>query len=242
MAKKKSTAEGTVRNIRRKTRKQYSAEEKIRIVIEGLRGDMTVAELCRKEGIAQSIYYKWSKEFLEAGKSRLAGNIKRQADSEEVTEMRKELEQLKMLVAELSLKNRTLKKSLLGLGRRDVERLIRRTPEEKMEIIHLVEHSDLSIKKTLAELDVPSSTFYRWYQKYQRNGLDGLSDKQRRQDGRFPFDRTILISVVLVPPPYHSPPPSAHPTPLRSWRRARASLPDHNDPGRQSGKHQRLGE
>lgn len=116
MAKKKAKTEGTVRNIRRRTRKQYSAEEKIRIVIEGLRGEMTVAELCRKEGIAQSIYYKWSKEFLEAGKSRLAGNIKRQADSEEVTEMRKELEQLKMLVAELSLKNRTLKKSLLGLG------------------------------------------------------------------------------------------------------------------------------
>jgi transposase len=115
MAKKKS-AEATVKNIRRKTRKQYSAEEKIRIVIEGLRGDMSVAELCRKEGIAQSMYYKWSKEFLEAGKSRLAGNTKRQADSTEVTEMRREMEQLKLLVAELSLKNRTLKKSLLGLG------------------------------------------------------------------------------------------------------------------------------
>jgi transposase len=115
MAKKKS-AEATVKNIRRKTRKQYNAEEKIRIVIEGLRGDMSVAELCRKEGIAQSMYYKWSKEFLEAGKSRLAGNTKRQADSMEVTEMRKEMEQLKLLVAEVSLKNRTLKKSLLGLG------------------------------------------------------------------------------------------------------------------------------
>ena len=115
MAKKKS-AEATVKNIRRRTRKQYSAEEKIRIVIEGLRGDMSVAELCRKEGIAQSMYYKWSKEFLEAGKARLAGNTKRQADSGEVTEMRRELEQLKLLVAELSLKNRTLKKSLLGLG------------------------------------------------------------------------------------------------------------------------------
>jgi transposase-like protein len=79
---------------------------------------MTVAELCRKEGIAQSMYYKWSKEFLKAGKSRMAGNIKRQADSAEVTEMCKELEQFKLLVAELSLKNRTLKKSLLGLGTR----------------------------------------------------------------------------------------------------------------------------
>ena len=78
MAKKES-AESTVRNIRRKTRKKYSAEEKIRIVLEGLRGESTIAELCRREGIAQSLYYKWSKEFLEAGKQRLSGNTKRQA-------------------------------------------------------------------------------------------------------------------------------------------------------------------
>jgi transposase len=116
MAKKKSTAEATVRNIRRKTRKQYNAEDKIRIVVEGLRGDQTIAELCRREGISQSLYYKWSKEFLEAGKSRLAGNTKREADSSEVKEMREELDQLKLLVAELSLKNRILKKSLRGLG------------------------------------------------------------------------------------------------------------------------------
>jgi transposase len=116
MAKKKENPETTVRKIRRKTRKKYSAEDKIRIVIEGLRGDMTVAELCRKEGISQSLYYRWSKEFLEAGKQRLAGNAKRQADSDEVKEMRQENEQMKLLIAELSLKNRVLKKSLLGLG------------------------------------------------------------------------------------------------------------------------------
>jgi transposase len=116
MAKKKEKAESTVRRIRRKTRKKYSSEDKIRIVIEGLRGEMTVAELCRKEGISQSLYYKWSKEFLEAGKQRLAGNTKRQADSGEVKEMRQENEQMKLLIAELSLKNRILKKSLLGLG------------------------------------------------------------------------------------------------------------------------------
>ena len=116
MAKKKSSAESTVRNIRRKTRKQYNAEDKIRIVVEGLRGEQTIAELCRREGISQSLYYKWSKEFLEAGKSRLAGNTKREADSSEVKEMREELDQLKLLVAELSLKNRILKKSLHGLG------------------------------------------------------------------------------------------------------------------------------
>jgi transposase len=116
MAKKKEKAESTVRRIRRKTRKKYSTEDRIRIVIEGLRGEMTVAELCRKEGISQSLYYKWSKEFLEAGKQRLTGNTKRQADGGEVKEMRQENEQMKLLIAELSLKNRILKKSLLGLG------------------------------------------------------------------------------------------------------------------------------
>jgi transposase len=116
MAKKQASARSTVRQIRRKTRKKYSAEDKIRIVIEGLRGEATVAELCRKEGISQSLYYKWSKEFLEAGKSRLAGDTRREADGREVKEMRSELEQLKLLVAELSLKNRVLKKSLRGLG------------------------------------------------------------------------------------------------------------------------------
>jgi transposase len=115
MAKKKESVEQTVRNIRRKTRKQYSSEEKIRIVLEGLRGESTVAELCRREGIAQSLYYKWSKEFLEAGKQRLAGNTKRQADSQEVSGMRHKNDQLKQLVAELALKNRVLKKSLLGV-------------------------------------------------------------------------------------------------------------------------------
>ena len=114
MAKKES-AESTVRNIRRKTRKKYSAEEKIRIVLEGLRGESSIAELCRREGIAQSLYYKWSKEFLEAGKQRLSGNTKRQADSEEVSDMKHENEQLKLLLAELALNNKMLKKSLLGL-------------------------------------------------------------------------------------------------------------------------------
>ena len=113
MARKKEV-ETTVREIRRKTRKKYSAEEKIRIVLEGLRGEGTVAELCRREGIHPNMYYKWSKEFLEAGKQRLLGDTRREADNQEVQSMRTENEQLKQLVAELSLKNRVLKKSLLG--------------------------------------------------------------------------------------------------------------------------------
>ena len=112
---KKKTAASTVRNIRRNSRKRYSGEEKIRIVLEGLRGEETVAELCRREGISESVYYRWSKEFLEAGKQRLVGNTKRQATSDEVVGLRRENEQLKQLVAELALRNRVLKKSALGL-------------------------------------------------------------------------------------------------------------------------------
>ena len=115
MTEKKKDVEATVKNIRRQTRKKYSAEEKIRIVLEGLRGESSVAELCRKEGINQNLYYKWSKEFLEAGKERLVGNQKRQAGSSQVKELRRENEKLKQLVAEFALKNRGLKKSLLGI-------------------------------------------------------------------------------------------------------------------------------
>ena len=118
MTKRKSTkpnAEKAVRDIRRATRRQYSAEEKIRIVLEGLRGEQSITDLSRREGIHPGIYYKWSKAFLEAGKQRLTGDTVREAGSEEVTEIRTENEALKQLVAELSLKNRVLKKTLTGL-------------------------------------------------------------------------------------------------------------------------------
>jgi len=111
----KTNPESIIRDIKRKTRKKYSTEEKIRIILEGLKGESTIAELCRREGINPNTYYNWSKEFLEAGKQRLKGDIKREATSNEVTDIRKENRQLKELVAELSLKNRVLKKSLNGL-------------------------------------------------------------------------------------------------------------------------------
>jgi len=115
MAKdEKVSAEEVVREIRRQTRRKYSAEEKIRIVLEGLRGEESIAELCRREGINPNMYYKWSKEFLEAGKARLTGDTKRQATSSEVADLRQENEQLKQVVAELLLNNRVLKKSALG--------------------------------------------------------------------------------------------------------------------------------
>jgi len=112
---RKSSTESVVREIRRRTRKKYSSEEKIRIVLEGLRGEESIAEICRREGINQNLYYRWSKDFLEAGKKRLLGDTTREANSGEVDGLKKENEQLKQLVAELSLKNRVLKKSLSGL-------------------------------------------------------------------------------------------------------------------------------
>ena len=116
---KSDSVEKTVRYIRRATRKQYSAEEKIRIVLEGLRGEDSIAELCRREGIAQSLYYKWSKEFLEAGKKRLAGDTARAATSDEVKALRAEARSLKEALAEQLLENRLLKKSVLGDGEDD---------------------------------------------------------------------------------------------------------------------------
>ena len=111
-------AEKRVRDIRRATRRQYSAEEKIRIVIAGLRGEDSIAELCRKEGINQNLYYRWSKDFLEAGKKRLAGTA-REATGDEVKEVQAQARQLKELVAELMIENRLLKKSVLGDGESD---------------------------------------------------------------------------------------------------------------------------
>ena len=107
---RKTDLESVVREIKRRTRRKYSSEEKIRIVLEGLRGEESIAELCRREGISPNVYYNWSKEFLEAGKKRLMGDSKREATSGEVLALRSENEQLKQLVAELSLHNRTLKK------------------------------------------------------------------------------------------------------------------------------------
>ena len=108
--------EKTIRDIRRATRRQYSAEEKIRIVLDGLRGEDSIAELCRREGLNQNLYYRWSKEFLEAGKKRLAGDTAREATSEEVKGLRRQAGELKEVVAELMLENRLLKKSMTGDG------------------------------------------------------------------------------------------------------------------------------
>ena len=112
----KKPAEQVVKDIRRATRRHFSAEDKIRIVLDGLRGDDSMAELCRREGIAQSLYYVWSKEFMEAGKRRLAGDTARAATTDEVKDLRREASALKECVADLTLENRLLKKSMIADG------------------------------------------------------------------------------------------------------------------------------
>jgi transposase len=111
---KEGSAEQAIKDIRRQTRRKFSAEEKIRIVLEGLRGEESIATLCRREGIVANLYYRWSKEFLEAGKKRLLGDTQRAATSDEVAVLRQENARLKELVAETLLENRLLKKSVTG--------------------------------------------------------------------------------------------------------------------------------
>ncbi|MFV1580805.1 MULTISPECIES: IS3 family transposase, partial [unclassified Phaeobacter] len=170
----KSHGEKVVKDIRRATRKQYSTEEKIRIVLDGLKGEDSIAELCRREGIAQSLYYSWSKEFLEAGKKRLAGDTARAATSSEVKDLRREARDLKEVVAEQALELRLLKKKhARGWGRRRM----RYPASEKLEIIRLVERSQLPTRRTLDKLGIPRTTFYRWYDRYLSGGPEALEDR-----------------------------------------------------------------
>jgi transposase-like protein len=150
----KEPATQVLKNIRRATRRHFSPEDKICIVLEGLRGEASIAELCRREGIVQNLYYRWSKEFLEAGKKRLAGDTARAATSDEVKDLRREAGALKEVVAELTLENRLLKKSVTVDG----EDRMRYPASEKLEIIGLVEQSSLPVRRTLEKLCTPPST------------------------------------------------------------------------------------
>ncbi|HJZ14802.1 MAG TPA: IS3 family transposase [Stellaceae bacterium] len=197
----KEPAEQLVKEIRRATRRQFSAEEKIRIVLSGLRGEDSIAELCRHEGIVQNLYYRWSKEFLEAGKKRLAGDTARAATSDEVKDLRREASALKEVVAELMLENRLLKKSAIGgWGRRRM----RYPAAEKMEIIRLVEQSPLPVRHTLAKLGIPRATFYRWYDRHSSGGPEALNDRSpraRRVWNRIPEPvRQQILQLALDEP------------------------------------------
>ena len=193
----KAPAEQVLKNIRRQTRRQYSAEEKIRIVLEGLRGE-DISELCRREGIAASMYYGWSKEFLEAGKRRLAGDTARAATSGEVKDLRREATALKEVVADLTLENRLLKKSMSGDGEDGAWESV---PYAKAEIIELVEKWHLPAKRTLDKLGIPRATFYRWYDRYREGGPVALDDRRSRPDrvwNRIPDNvRRQIIDLAL---------------------------------------------
>ena len=107
--------EAIVREIKRNTRRKFSSEEKIRIVLEGLRGEESITTICRREGINPNLYYRWSKSFLEAGKKRLSGDTQREATSDEVIQLRRENDDLKKILGETYLKYEQFKKSQNGL-------------------------------------------------------------------------------------------------------------------------------
>ncbi len=151
-----ASAEKAVRDIRRATRRRFSAKERIRIVLRGLRGEDSIAELCRKDGINQNLYYRWSKEFLEAGKSRLAGDTAREASSDEVRGLRRggggsQGSSRRTDAGEPSAE----KKHDRGWGRRHM----RYRASEKLEIIRLVEQSHLPVRRTLEQIGIPGATF-----------------------------------------------------------------------------------
>ncbi|MEM7070032.1 MAG: IS3 family transposase [Pseudomonadota bacterium] len=201
MMTQKPSAEKTVRDIRRATRRRYSAEEKIRIVLEGLRGEESIAELCRREGINSNVYYRWSKEFLEAGKKRLSGDTAREATTDEVKALRSEAVALKEVVAELMLENRLLKKKRArGWGRP----YMRYSAAEKYEIIRLVEQSSLSVSRTLGQLNIPRSTFYNWLRRYQEAGPEGLEDGKPELSSSWnqipEHHRAAILEMALAQP------------------------------------------
>ncbi|WP_408906323.1 IS3 family transposase [Muricoccus nepalensis] len=196
----KPSAERVVRDIRRATRKHLSAEDKIRIVLEGLRGEESIAALCRREGIAESLYYTWSKEFLEAGNRRLAGDTARAATTDEVKNLRQEARTLKEVVAEQALELRLLKKHDRGWGRPRM----RHPAAEKLEIIRLVEGSHLPVRRTLERLGIPRATFYCWYELYQDGGPEALKDRSSRPErvwNRIPDAvRSRIVDLALEAP------------------------------------------
>jgi len=169
----KAPAERVMKDIRRQTRRQFSAEGKIRIVLEGLRGDDSIAELCRKEGIAQSLYFTWSKEFMEAGKRRLAGDTARAATTGEVQNLRRETRALKECVADLTLENRLLKRAFVRMGA---------TTNEVSCIGEARDHPDRRAVAPARKADAEPTRHrppdvYRWYDHYLEGGPEALEDR-----------------------------------------------------------------
>ncbi len=177
--KKKQTTENFIKEIRRRTRRTFSSEQKITIVMEALRAETSVAELCRKYSIQEPQFYKWNKEFLEAGKKRLSGEPTRKATSDEVTELRKENQRLKEMVADLVLRYDIVKKLVRAGLTVKFNKYMRFTASEKQELINIVVGSQFGVNKTLREIGLNKSTFYNWYKAYSDHGVDGLAPSKR---------------------------------------------------------------
>ena len=197
----KQPAEDAIRDIRRATRRHFSAEDKIRVILEGLRGEESIAELCSREGIASSMYYGWSKEFLEAGKRRLAGDTARAATSDEVEDLRLEAQAFEGGRGRSHPRKPTVqKKHDRGWGRRGM----RCSASDKTEIIRLVEQSPLAARRTLEKLGIPRSSFYRWYDRNQGGGPEALADRPSRSNrvwNRIPEGiRSQIVDLALDQP------------------------------------------
>ena len=169
--------------------------------MEALRGESSAAEICRKHGINQALFYKWNKEFMEAGKKRLNGDTIRQATSDEVTELCKENLRLKEMVADLMLRYNIVKKKLGHLGVSEkYQRRMRLKVSEKEEIIKLVEGSDLGVNRTLLQLGINMSTFYKWYKAYLNNGISSLEAKHttRQRWNAIPqAEKNLVVEIAL---------------------------------------------
>jgi len=201
MRKKMSKTQDVVPNEYGKRQRNYSGSEKICIVMEGISGKCSIAELCRRERIHPSLYYRWRKEFFEGGKQRLSGNKLQHNRDNEVSALRLENNQLKTLAKGLNLKAELLKKCLIGRGRRS-KRSMLFSQAEKMEIIHLVEQSSDSVKQTLAELCINRSTFYKWYGRYRAEGYEGLANRYSPKKLKAKDSKHVsaVFSVLHSPP------------------------------------------
>ncbi|WP_315515178.1 transposase [Prevotella histicola] len=163
-----------LKDIRRNTKRIFTSEQKVLIVMEGVRGEQSIAELCRKYGISDSTYYKWNKEFIEAGKTRLDGDIVREATSDEMKELRQGNIRLKEALVDLIVRYDVVKKLKTHRISPMHELYIRYSSEEKETIVLSVKHSELSIVQALKRLGIPRHTFYNWYRKYATGGVNTL--------------------------------------------------------------------
>ena len=188
-------ATDVVKQIRRRTRRKFSADEKIRIVLEGLRGEIPITELCRQQGIQPSIYYKWSKAFLDAGKNGLTRDTHRDATSQEVRRLKEENEALKRAVAETVLDNQRLKSE---------EGISEWLPNTNWKSCGPLRAPCVPVTQVLAQLQIPRSSYYRWRANFRRRGLLGLRDRPSSQSRVWnqilPEERDKMLEIALLYP------------------------------------------